>query len=376
MRKAISRIAAFAAAATMVFGMMAVPAAAEGTPISICIITSTGIDDGSFNQDCYVGIKDFVAEHPDCSVTDIKESDYAQLVPTVEKSVGDYDVFVLPGFNFAAIGDIVKANPDKKFIVVDSTISDSEGNPVPAAEVGNVYTMTFQEEESGFLAGVAAALTTATGKVAVVNGMAFPSNVNYEYGFMSGVNFSNAKYGTTAEYVELPSYAGTDLSGANVGGNYTGDFNDVATGKVLGEALLAEGCDVIFPAAGTSGNGVFTAVKEAENAYCIGCDVDQYDDGVSGDRNIILTSVLKLMHNNVTTQLEKIYDGSFQGEDALLGQTTDNVGTGYVSEEGRQQLSADAIEKLDECLDLLKSGEVVPASGSNGHTPTDFPGLA
>ena len=345
MRKTIRKAAAVLMIAAMAVGMMAVPAMAEGgNPLNICIITSSGVDDGSFNQDCYNGILTFLEDHSDCTVADIKESDLAQLVPTVEKSVGDYDVFVLPGFNFAGIGDIVNNNPDKYFIVVDSTIQDSEGNPVNAAEAGNVYTMTFKEEESGFFAGLAAALSTTSNKVAVVNGIAFPSNVNYEFGFMSGVNYANAKYGTAAEIVEIPSYAGTDLGGNNVGGNYVGDFADEATGKVVGEALIGEGCDV-----------------------------DQYDDGVNGDSNIILTSGLKLMHTNVTKQLEAIYDGTFTGEDALLGADTDS--TGFISAEGRQQLSEDALAKMAECYDLLKGGEIVPASGSNGYTPTDFPGL-
>jgi basic membrane protein A len=374
MRKTIKKAAAVLMTAAMAVGMMAVPAMAEGgNPLNICIITSSGVDDGSFNQDCYNGILTFLETHSDCTVADIKESDLAQLVPTVEKSVGDYDVFVLPGFNFAGIGDIVNNNPDKYFIVVDSTIQDSEGNPVNAAEAGNVYTMTFKEEESGFFAGLAAALSTTSNKVAVVNGIAFPSNVNYEFGFMSGVNYANAKYGTAAEIVEIPSYAGTDLGGNNVGGNYVGDFADEATGKVVGEALIGEGCDVIFVAAGSSGNGVFTAAKEASGVYVIGCDVDQYDDGVNGDSNIILTSGLKLMHTNVTKQLEAIYDGTFTGEDALLGADTDS--TGFISAEGRQQLSEDALAKMTECYDLLKAGEIVPASGSNGYTPTDFPGL-
>ena len=373
MRKALKKAAAVLMTAALAVGVMTVPAMAEEQKgLNICIITSSGVDDGSFNQDCYNGILTFLEDHPDCKVTDIKEADLAQLVPTVEKSVGDYDVFVLPGFNFAAIGDIVKNNPEKYFLVVDSTIQDSEGNMVDAAEAGNVYTMTFKEQESGFFAGVAAALTTKTNKVAVVNGIAFPSNVNYEYGFMSGVNYANAKYGTAAEYVELPSYAGTDLAGNNVGGNYVGDFADEAGGKVVGEALIGEGCDVIFVAAGASSNGVFTAAKEASDVYVIGCDVDQYDEGASGSGNIILTSGLKVMHSNVTKQLAAIYDGTFTGEDALLGADTDS--TGFVSAEGRQQLSEDAIEKLNECYEKVKSGEIVPASGTEG-TPDDFPGL-
>jgi basic membrane protein A len=52
-------------------------------------------------------------------------------------------------------------------------------------------------------------------------------------------------------------------------------------------------------AAGSSGNGVFAAAKEAKGVFVIGCDVDQYDDGVNGSSNIILTSALKVMDINV-----------------------------------------------------------------------------
>ena len=372
MKKSFRKAAAILGAAALFTGTLAIPAAAEteGGPFSICIITSSGVDDGSFNQDCYDGIKTFIADHPDCTVKDIKEGDLTQLIPTVEKSLGDYDVFVLPGFNFSTVGEIVIDNPDKKFIVVDNPVKDSEGNPVSE---DNLYTMTFKEQEGGFFAGLAAAFSTQTGKVAVVNGIAFPTNVSYEYGFMSGVNYANAKYGTDVEIVELPSYAGTDMGGNDVGGNYVGAFDDEATGKVVGEALIDEGADVIFVAAGASGNGVFTAAKEATGVYVIGCDVDQYDDGANGNDNVILTSSLKLMHTNVTAQLEKIYEGTFAGEDAILGADTDS--TGYVSAEGRQQLSEDALTKMAECYELVKSGEIVPAS-CDEYTPDDFPGLS
>ena len=59
--------------------------------------------------------------------------------------------------------------------------------------------MLFAEQEAGFFAGVAAALETKTNKVAVVNGVAFPSNVNYQFGFESGVNYVNEVYGKNVE---------------------------------------------------------------------------------------------------------------------------------------------------------------------------------
>ena len=355
-------------------------AAEGGKGLKICIVTTSGVDDGSFNDNCYDGIKAFTDAHSDCTVTDVKESDLSKVIETVGSLVGDYDVMVLPGFNFAAIAEIAQANTDKYFIVVDSTITDADGNTVNG--LPNVYTMTFMEQESGFFAGLAAALSTQTGKVAVVNGIAFPSNVNYEFGFMAGVNYANAKFGTSAEYVEIPSYAGEAAVpvaggdyGTAVGGNYIGDFADQAKGKEVAEALIAAGVDIIFPAAGTAGNGCFTAIKENGSGYCIGCDVDQYDDGENNGSNIILTSVLKVMDINITKQLNAIYDGTFKGTDETLGAASDPAGTGFVSAEGRQQLSADALEKMNQAYEDLKAGKIEPPSNFNGYTPEDFPGL-
>ena len=341
--------------------------------LKIAIVSSpSGVDDGSFNQNNYEGIQAFIKENPDATMTPVKEEtgDTAAAVQAVADIVADYDVIVCCGFQFAGIGTIAEENPDVDFILVDSYPTNADGEE---AEYDNIYAMQFKEQESGFCAGIAAALETKTGKVAVVNGIAYPSNVNYQYGFMSGVNYAVKNYGATAEIVELPSYAGTDVTGANVGGNYVGTFSDEATGKVVGKALIDEGADVIFVAAGASGNGVFTAAKEAKDVFVIGCDTDQYDDGVNGDSNIMLTSALKIMDMNVELQLNNVKEGKFKGGNALLGADTDS--TGYVSEEGRCQLSDDTISKIDEAFVKVKTGDIVPAANFNDMTPDDFTGL-
>jgi len=355
--------------------------AAEGTdtpaPVTdvpglrVGIVTSSGVDDGSFGQDCYNGILEFANQHPEASYNSVKESDIGKVVQAVADVVADYDVVVMPGFQFASAGVIAAENPDKYFILVDAAPTDENGEEV---ELGNVYSMVFKEQESGFFAGIAAALQSKTGKVAVVNGIAYPSNVNYQYGFMSGVNYANEHYGTSAQCLELPSYAGVDVTGANVGGNYIGAFADQATGKVVGQALIDQDVDIMLVAAGDSGNGVFAAIKEASTeVYAIGCDADQYDDGETGSRNIVLTSALKVMHTNVTKQLSAIVGGTFVGKNDLLGADTDS--TGYVKEAGRHQLTDDTISKLEEAYALVNDGSVVPAANFNGHTPTEFPGL-
>ena len=345
----------------------------EAAGLKIAIVSSpSGVDDGSFNENNYNGILAFIEAHEGATVTPVREEtgDVAAAVQAVADIVADYDAIVCCGFQFAGIATLAQENPDVNFILVDSNPTDAEGAEV---EVENIYAMTFKEQESGFCAGIAAALETKTGKVAVVNGIAYPSNVNYQYGFESGVNYANKNLGAKAEIVELESYAGTDVTGANVGGNYVGNFSDEATGKVVGEALIGQGVDIIFVAAGASGNGVFTAAKEAKDVFCIGCDVDQFDDGANGDANIILTSGLKIMDMNVEKQLTAINDGTFAGGNYLLGADTDS--TGYVSAEGRHQLSEDTIKAIDEAFAKVKAGEIVPAANFNELTPDAFTGL-
>lgn len=343
----------------------------EGLKIAI-VSTAAGVDDGSFVQNCYEGILSFIESRGNIdTVTDIMEptGDPAAAVAAAADIVADYDVIVTPGFQFAGISALASENPDKKFILVDAFPSDESGQTVV---LDNLYAMMFSEQEGGFFAGVAAAMTTQSGKVASVHGLAYESNVNYQWGFASGVQYANEHYQTNAQVVELPAYAGTDITGANVGGNYVGGFGDPATGKIIAETLISSGVDVLFPAAGSSGNGVFTAAKEASGVYVIGCDADQYNDGANGDSNIVLTSALKCMNLNVERQLNAIANDSFRGENALLKADTDSVS--YVTGE-HCQLSEEALAALEEVYALVKDGTIVPASNFNGHTPDNFPGL-
>lgn len=340
--------------------------------LKIAIVTSpSGVDDGSFNQDNYNGILSFIEKNPTATVKAIQETtgDVVASVQAVADVVADYDVIVMPGFQFAGIAQLAIDNPEKKFILNDTNPTEIDGQ----VEYDNIYAMTFAEEESGFCAGIAAALETTTKKVAVVNGVAFPSNVNYQFGFESGVNYANANLGTEVEIVEIASYAGTDVMGTVIGGNYVGSFADEETGKVVGKALIDLGVDILFVAAGGSGNGVFTAIKEATDVQVIGCDIDQYDDGVNGDSNIMLTSAVKFMSVNIERALTLIQEGTFEGKNEVMKADTDS--TGYIFADGRHQLSDESLAQLEEVFKMVKDGTIVPASNFNGSTPEDFEGL-
>ena len=88
----------------------------EATGLKIAIITTSGVDDGSFNQNCYEGIQAFLADHADCEVSHIQEPDYNKLVPTVEQMAGSYDVFVLPGFMYLCDGIVRRTTLHANFL--------------------------------------------------------------------------------------------------------------------------------------------------------------------------------------------------------------------------------------------------------------------
>ena len=196
-------------ALTVILSLTIFAGASFADGLKIAIVTSPNdVHDGGFNEDNYDGLLEYQKENPGASVTTIQEKtgDPAECVKAAENIAADYDAVVCVGFQFSGIPDVAEDNPDTKFILVDTWPADENGNEVA---VDNLYAMKFKEEEGGFLAGIAAALSTKSGKVAVVNGIAFPTNVNYQYGFMSGVNYANKHYGTEAQIVELPSYSGS-----------------------------------------------------------------------------------------------------------------------------------------------------------------------
>ena len=185
----------------------------EGLKIAI-VSTAAGVDDGSFIQNCYEGILSFIDSRGGiATVTDIMQptGDPAAAVQAVADIVADSNVIVTPGFQFSGISAIAAENPDKKFILVDAFPSDETGAP---AVFDNVYGMVFSEQEGGFFAGISAAMTSQTGKVASVHGLAYESSVNYQWGFESGVAYANKgqiKRAANNTFVITPS--NVDVSG-------------------------------------------------------------------------------------------------------------------------------------------------------------------
>lgn len=210
----------------------------------------------------------------------------------------DYGADLIIGVGFMlenSVEAVAKENPQSKFLLIDSPVMDAKGNLAP---LPNVRTVVFKEEEGSFLVGALAGLV-ARGKVGFVGGMEIPLIKKFESGFRAGVRTTNPK--------------------ADVLIQYTGSFDNVAHGKQAAQDLVAKGCEVIFHAAGSDGNGVIQAVKEAraagKNVFVIGVDSDQSHLAPEA----VLTSMVKRVDLAVWLSANDLKAGTFAAGDSAMG---------------------------------------------------------
>jgi len=326
----------------------------RGMRIALC--TSPGaVDDRGHNAAAYEGVLSFIIERGAMdTVTPLQETtgDSESCLQSLRQMADSYDALVCVGSSFAEVAEVAKEFPQKYFILVDAEA---------AGEADNLCAVSFAEEQCGFFAGIAAAMETSTDRIAVLSDVASPANIRYYYGFRSGVAYTNGNFGTNAELVDLPDYAGTAADGTNLGGNYTGSLSDDGTGYALANALAAQNCDVLFVAAGASGKGAYAAAKEMEGVWIIGSELDHFNDGQDGERNVVLTSVTKSMALEVERRLNAAAGGTFQSGNEHL--TAAQNATGYVTAEDHQQLKPETLKILSDSYPMMQDGTIVPGTG-------------
>ncbi|MFD5829781.1 BMP family protein [Lentzea sp. NPDC060358] len=159
--------------------------------------------------------------------------------------------------------------PNVKFGLVDSAVEGA----------ANVTPLVFAEQEGAFLAGVVAAYQSKKCHVGFVGGVDIPLIQKFEAGYAQGAKTAAPKVQVDKKYI-TPA------------GDFTG-FQDPPKGQEAAKGLIDKGADVVYPAAGASGLGVFAAVKQA-GVLAIGCDADQYNQpAVAANKDVIVASSLK-----------------------------------------------------------------------------------
>ena len=304
-------------------------ASAQAGRVAIVFATG-GLGDQSFNDSAYDGIqraaRELGIEFDYAEPTAIAE--YERLLTLFAQS-RRYDLIISVGFDQAdAVAAVADRFPNQKFAIVDTVV-----------EKPNVAAYVYREAERGFLVGAIAGLMTKrhgdpkinpdNHVVGIVAGMDIPLiNANIA-GFMAGARLVNPD--------------------ADVRYSYVGHWADPARGKELGLALIAQGADIIWGAAGLSGLGAIQAAQES-NRYAIGADSDQ---GHLAPEHI-LTNGMKLVNNTVFLAVESVVNGTFQPGVHVLG-VKENV-LGY----SPSLVPDDVRAVVDALAQRIAAGELVP----------------
>ncbi|MDT0265291.1 BMP family ABC transporter substrate-binding protein [Streptomyces sp. DSM 44915] len=247
-----------------------------------------GRDDHSFNEAAAVGADragEALGITPEYQTARNNETNADRVQRLTSMANEGFNPVIGVGYLYdAAIREVAPEFPDTTFGVVDA-----------APEGDNIYGMVFAEHEVSYLAGVAAALKSETGRVGFIGGVDNPLIQKFEAGFVQGVTETNPDIEVEVDYL----YADDDRG-----------FNDPARASEKANAMLGRDVDVIYTAAGSSGTGAIEQVAGVEGAWAIGVDSDQYQQpGLAEYQDSILTSGVKRVDVAVEDLITAVHNG-------------------------------------------------------------------
>ena len=294
---------------------------------AVAMITDYGdITDQSFNQTTYEACKEYCeANGIDFNYFKPAGDSTGERVAMIEKAVDEgYNILVMPGFAFAgAVVEAAAEYPDVKFVVLDVAKGDYLAEGVAAAgesydyqpdnwkledyvDLSNVYTVVYQEELCGYMAGYAAVKLGYT-HLGFLGGMAVPAVVRYGYGFVQGADAAAADSGVdvTVEYA--------------YGNQFFGDADITAYMDNWYQTL---GVQAVF----ACGGGIYVSAAEAAakvGGKVIGVDTDQAGIIDAYGEGMTITSAMKGLAASTKDALKQIIEddnwNSLAGQIVNLG---------------------------------------------------------
>ena len=222
---------------------------------SVAMVFPGLVTDRAFNQFTYEGMMKAVEEKGITYAYRENVAQNEQVEVLRQFAQQGYSIVIGQGGQFGeSVSIVAEEFPDTEFIF--SVGSDTYGLP-------NMSAATVSYSHAGFIGGVLAALTTQTGKVAMITGEFYDTHRQMEASFYKGI-----------EYVD-PSITTTAVT--------TGDWADSVKAREASLALIAQGYDVLFLCLDAAGAGVAAAAQDSQNVWIVGAVADYAVDYGAAD---------------------------------------------------------------------------------------------
>jgi len=293
-----------------------------------------GRGDQSFNDSAAAGLdqakeEGLIAEANESEAED-GEAETAREERLRTFAENGFDPVIAVGFAYAAsLTKVAEEYPDVHFAIIDDS---------SLADVPNVASLVFAEEQGSFLVGAAAALKTESDHIGFIGGVETPLIQKFQAGYEAGAQAVKPDIKIDVKYLtQVPDFSG---------------FGDPAKGKTAAQGMYDGGADIVYHAAGGSGGGVFEAASEAD-AKAIGVDSDQYNTADPSVQDVIMTSMLKNVNVAVHEYLKAIDGDSFPAGVTTYDLAVDGVG--YSTSGG---FIDDITDKLDDYKQQIIDGKI------------------
>lgn len=255
-----------------------------GQPVLGLLIGVSGLGDQSFNDMTYAGLFKIKQEHDLKLILEDSEKDEDGFRQSMQRLIDKgATIIVANGFYLKElVQQYALRYPDRYFILQDAELP----------EMSNVASILYSVEEGSFLVGALAGLMTASDHVGFIGGVDIPIMHVFREGFHQGVLHTNHKARIREEFItKAPDFSG---------------FRQPALGYERATAAFSDGVDIIYVAAGLTGNGALQAAKD-NNRFAIGVDSDQ-DHLAEGH---VLTSMMKRLDIATYIEVKQIISGNF-----------------------------------------------------------------
>ena len=316
----MKKILALVLVLCMVFSL-SVTASAADAKIKVGMVTDVGgVNDKSFNQLAWEGLQALDPAAFEVNYLESKtDADYQTNINTFIDE--EYDLIITVGYMLAdATREAAEDNPDQKFAIVDDS---------SCADLENVACLMFAQEECSYLVGLVAGSVTKSNTVGYVQGMVSDPMNLFGIGYITGV-LEACPEATVLQY------------NAN-------NFGDIAGGNTAAKDMITKGADVIYHAAGGTGNGVMNACDEA-GIYGIGVDKDQR---VELGLECIITSAMKRVDVACQDISKAVKDDAFEGGVHLYNLANDGVGIAPTTD----VVPAEVLEKVEAAKKAIIAGK-------------------
>ena len=355
-KKIVASLAAVAVVATLFAGCKTTKETPKVVKSDFKVALSTdegGLNDKSFNQAADTGVKKGQKEF-NFSYKAIESKTKEDYESNLNALIADKSNLVFGvGFQMeTAVENVAKKNPTVNFCLIDSTASVDPTNFVNPVQISNVQSILFKANEGSFLMGVIAGKMTKSNKVGFIGGKDFALISNFEAGFAAGVKAVNPEAAKGLTSPDGKAF-GTTVK-------YADSFGDTTKGKVLAQSLIADGCDVIYHAAGGVGEGMFQAVQEAKTngktVWAIGVDMDQAVI-LPKYANIILSSMMKRVDTATYSATKDLVNKAFKGGSITsLGLKEDGVG---IADSSSKNTPKDVLDLVTKYKAAVVAGTII-----------------